>query len=178
MTSYAALLRGINVSGRNPLPMARLTALLESLGHREVVTYIQSGNVVFTSSAPEAKVASDIGSGIEEEFGFRVPVIVRTRAQLNQVVAGNPYLEAGDDPAKLHVTFLATKPTRAAIATLDPGRSSPDEFSVRGREIFLLLPNGMGRTKLTIDYFEKRLATRATARNWNTVNKLLELMSR
>jgi uncharacterized protein (DUF1697 family) len=177
VTSYVALLRGINVSGRNKLPMTALTALLEGLGYEDVVTYIQSGNVVFTSAAKEAKVASDIAGAVEKKFKFRVPVIVRTRAQLQKVVAGNPYLEAGADPSKLHVTFLAAKPTAAAIKQLDPDRCPPDELTVRGREIYMLLPNGMGRTKLTIDYFEKRLGTQASARNWNTVNKLLGLMA-
>jgi uncharacterized protein (DUF1697 family) len=178
VTSYAALLRGINVSGHNKLPMPALRALLEALGHEGVVTYIQSGNAVFRSAAKEAKVVSDITDGIEQEFGFRVPVIVRTRAQLQKVVVENPFLDAGADSSKLHVTFLAAKPSAAAIASLDPDRSPPDELTVRGREVFMLLPNGMGRTKLTIDYLEKRLETVATARNWNTVTKLLELMDR
>jgi uncharacterized protein (DUF1697 family) len=178
LTAYVALLRGINVGGKAKLPMADLRALLETLGHADVVTYIQSGNVVLTSPAKEAKVAGDIAAGIKKEFGLQVPVIVRTRAQLAKVVAGNPYLKSGADPSKLHVTFLAAKPTAAAIAKLDPDRCPPDEFVVRGREIFMLLPNGMGRTKLTIDYFEKRLGTQGTARNWNTVNKLLDLMDR
>jgi uncharacterized protein (DUF1697 family) len=178
LTAYVALLRGINVGGRTKLPMAELRALMETLGHEDVVTYIQSGNVVFRSAAKEAKVASDIAAGIKKEFGYQLPVIVRTRAQLAKVVAGNPYLKSGAEPSKLHVTFLAAKPTATAIAKLDPDRCPPDEFIVSGREIFMLLPNGMGRTKLTIDYFEKRLATQGTARNWNTVNKLLGMMDR
>jgi uncharacterized protein (DUF1697 family) len=178
LTTYVALLRGINVGGRTKLPMADLRALMETLGHANVVTYIQSGNVVFTSAAKEAKVASDIAAGVKQKFGYDLAVIVRTRAQLAKVVSGNPYLKSGADPSKLHVTFLAAKPSAAAIAKLDPDRCPPDEFVVQGREIFMLLPNGMGRTKLTIDYFEKRLGTPGSARNWNTVNKLLELMDR
>ena len=104
-------------------------------------------------------------------------MIVRTRAELAKVATANPYLTSGVDVSKLHVTFLADKPTAAAIKQLDPERSAPDEFTVQGREIFMLLPNGMGRSKLTIDYFERRLGTTATARNWNTVNKLLDLMT-
>ncbi len=178
MTSYVALLRGINVSGHNKLPMADLRRLLEALGYEAVATYIQSGNVVFTSPAKEADVARDIAAAIKDEFGFDVPVVVRSRAQLTKVLVHNPYLEANADPSKLHVTFLASKPAAASIATLDPERSTPDEFTVRGREIFMFLPNGMGRSKLTTDYFERRLGTSATAWNWNTVNKLLDLMAR
>jgi uncharacterized protein (DUF1697 family) len=176
MTVCAALLRGINVGGKNKVPMAALRDVFATLGHEDVVTYIQSGNVVFTSSVKPAQAARDIAAGIKGEFGLQVPVVVRTRAELAKVAKTNPYLAAGVDVSKLHVTFLDAKPTAAAVRELDPERSAPDEFTVRGREIFMLLPNGMGRTKLTIDYFERRLKTTATARNWNTVNKLLELM--
>jgi uncharacterized protein (DUF1697 family) len=178
VSSYVALLRGINVGGKNKVPMQELRELFERLDHADVATYIQSGNVVFTSPAKPGPIASGIAAGIKEQFGLTVPVIVRTRAELAKVAAANPYLASGADPSKLHVTFLADKPKAAAIATLDPERSSPDEFAVLGREIFMLLPNGMGRTKLTIDYFDKRLGTTGTARNWNTVNKLLDLMPR
>ncbi len=177
MTSYVALMRGINVGGKNKVPMARLRVMFETLGHGDIVTYIQSGNVVFTSAAKPPRVARDIAAGIEQEFGIRVPVVVRTRAELAKVVATNPYVKAGADVAKLHVTFLADRPAAAAIKRLDPDRSPPDEFVVKGREVFLHLPNGMGRTKLGVDYFENRLGTIGTARNWNTVNKLLELMA-
>lgn len=173
MAAYVALLRGINVGGKNKLPMAGLREMLTGLGHEDVVTYIQSGNVVLKSGSKPAVVAKEITDGINAEFGLQVPVVVRTRAELEQVVAGNPYLAAGADPATLHVMFLAAKPTAAAIAKLDPDRCPPDEFTVRGREIFMHLPNGMGRTKLTNDYFEKRLGVAGTARNWKTVNQLL-----
>jgi uncharacterized protein (DUF1697 family) len=176
--SYVALLRGINVGGKNKLPMADLRELVTALGHEDVVTYIQSGNIVFRSTLKPAKVATDIAAGIAKGFGLRVPVIVRTRAELAQVAKNNPYLAPGADVAKLHVTFLADEPAATSIATLDPERCPPDEFIVKGKEIFMLLPNGMGRTKLTIDYFEKRLGTQGTARSWNTVNKLLDLMTR
>jgi uncharacterized protein (DUF1697 family) len=177
LTAYAALLRGINVGGKNKVPMAELRTLFETLGHANVVTYIQSGNVVFTSAAKPAKIAADITGAIAGEFGLTVPVIVRSRTELRRVLTSNPYLDTGVGPSKLHVTFLADRPTKAAIATLDPDRSPPDEFAVVGREIFMLLANGMGRTKLTIDWFERGLGTRGTARNWNTVNKLVDLMA-
>jgi uncharacterized protein (DUF1697 family) len=176
VTLYVALLRGINVGGKNKVPMAELRELFGTLGHEDVVSYIQSGNVVFTSTVKPAQAASDLAAAIVKEFGLRVPVIVRTRAELAKVITGNPYLKRGADASKLHVTFLADRPSAAAIKQLDPDRSRPDEFTVQGREIFMFMPNGMGRTKLTIDYFEKRLGTQGTARNWNTVNKLLDLM--
>jgi uncharacterized protein (DUF1697 family) len=176
MRTYVALLRGINVGGKNKLPMAALRDLLTDLGHEDVVTYIQSGNVVLKAASKPAVVAKEIADGIEAEFGLQVPVIVRSRAELSRVVSGNPYLAPGADPATLHVMFLAAKPSAAAIAKLDPQRCPPDRFTVHGREIFLQLPNGMGRTKLTNDYFESRLGVPGTARNWKTVNKLLDLI--
>jgi uncharacterized protein (DUF1697 family) len=178
MTSYVALLRGINVGGKNKVPMAKLREVFATLGHEDVVTYIQSGNVVFTSTVKPVQAARDIATAISAVFGLRVPVIVRTRAELAKVITSNPYLKRGVDASKLHVTFLSDRPTAAAIKQLDPDRCPPDEFSVLGKEIFMFMPNGMGRTKLTIDYFEKRLGTEGTARNWNTVNKLLDLMPR
>jgi uncharacterized protein (DUF1697 family) len=177
MTSYVALLRGINVGGKNKVPMAKLREVFAGLGHEDVATYIQSGNVVFTSPDQEAKVAREIAAAILAEFGFDVPVTVRTRAALAKVTRDNPYLQAGADESKLHVMFLAAKPTAAAIRQLDPHRCPPDEFTVRGREIYLLLPNGMARTKMTNDYFDRRLGTHSTARNWRTVNRLLALMA-
>jgi uncharacterized protein (DUF1697 family) len=178
MTSYVALLRGINVGGKNKVPMAKLKAVFAGLGHEDVATYIQSGNVVFTSSVKPEQAAGDITAAVKQEFGLQVPVVIRTRAELARVVKSNPYLRRAKDESMLHVMLLADKPTAAATAQLDPGRSTPDECTVKGREIFMLLPNGMGRSKLTIDYFEKRLDTIGTARNWRTVNHLLDLMAR
>jgi uncharacterized protein (DUF1697 family) len=178
VTVYVALLRGINVGGKNSVPMNELKALFETLGHADVVTYIQSGNVVFTSSSGKAKVTTGITKGIEEQFGLRVPVVVRSRAELARIVRSNPYVQAGADVSKLHVMFLADRPTKTAIAELDPDRSPPDELTVLGSEIYLLAPNGVGRSKLTVDYFDRRLGTIATSRNWNTVNKLLDLTGR
>jgi uncharacterized protein (DUF1697 family) len=178
MTVYVALLRSINVGGKNKIPMNELRTMFETLGHGDVVSYIQSGNVVFTSSSDAVKVTAGITKAIGEELGLRVPVVVRTRAELAGIVRANPYVKAGADVSKLHVMFLADKPTKAAIADLDPDRSPPDEFTVQGTEIYLLAPNGVGRSKLTVDYFDKHLGTTGTSRNWKTVNTLLDLMAR
>jgi uncharacterized protein (DUF1697 family) len=177
-TTYVALLRGINVGGKNKIPMAGLRDVFESLGHEDVATYIQSGNVVFTSTVKPAQAATDIAAGIKSTFGLDISVIVRTRAQLAKAAKEHPYLTSSADGSKLFVTFLEDKPSAAAIATLDPDRSPPAEYVVKGKEIFMFFPDGMGRSKLTLDYLEKRLGTRGTARNLNTVNKLLELMQR
>ena len=176
MTTFAALLRGVNVGGKNKISMPDLKSSFSSLGLEDVVTYIQSGNVVFRSPARGAqKLAAGIERQLAKDFGVDVTVVLRTAAELEKIAKGNPFAKGKPDLSKLHVVFLDRAPAKGAVAELDPERSPPDEFDVRGREIYLRLPTGMGRTKLTGDYFERRLAVAATARNWKTLQKLLEL---
>ncbi len=174
--SYAALLRGINVGGKHKLPMKDLLEVFAETQCARVRTYIQSGNVVFT--APDSvvkRLTPALEKAIEERFGFAVPVILRSREQLAQTVRNNPFLQAGKPRETLHVYFLRDEPQADAIAKLDPARSAPDEFRVLGREIYLFLPDGMARSKLTSTYFDSKLSTVCTARNWATVLKLLEM---
>ena len=139
-------------------------------------TYIQSGNVLFTASRARAeKLPGLIASGIADRFGYRIPVLLRTAADLGETIGNNPFLQAGAPENWLHVLFLANQPDAGRVATLDPLRSPPDAYAVRGREIYLQCPNGAGSTKLTNAYFDSRLATISTGRNWRTVLKLLEL---
>src|SRR5271170_4668244 len=149
-SKHCALLRGVNVGGKNMLPMKELAAMFVKAGCGDVTTYIQSGNVVFSA---EDKVVAGLGGGIakrvEERFGIRVPVVLRTAAEIDAAIRGNPFLKAGASEEMLHVSFLADLPDTAMIAGLDAGRSTPDEFAVVGREIYLQLPNGAARTKLT-----------------------------
>jgi uncharacterized protein (DUF1697 family) len=174
--SHVALLRGINVGGKNKVPMTDLIALFEEAGCERVSTFIASGNVLFSASERIVKrLPVVLEAAIEGRFGFRVPVVLRSAAELRAVPATNPFLRAGADPAALHVAFLAAEPTPAAIAALDPRRSPPDEFVVRGREVFLKLPNGVARTKLSNAWFDVKLGTTSTVRNWRTVLKLVEL---
>ena len=173
---HIALLRGINVGGRNRLPMRELAAIFSSAGCDNVTTYIQSGNVVFRAPDELATlIPTLIADSITERFGLRVPVVTRSAAELNQVVTNNPFLDIESDFTKLHVAFLADRPCSAESASLDPERSPPDTFQMRGREIYLHLPNGAARTKLTNAYFDSKLGTTSTARNWKTVLKLNEL---
>ena len=174
--SYVALLRGINVGGRNRLPMRDLAAIFSDAGCADVTTYIQSGNVVFrTSDELAILIPSLIADSITERFDLRVPVVTRSAAELDTIVSGNPFLDIESDFTKLHVAFLADCPGSAESDSLDPDRSPPDSFQMRGREIYLHLPNGAARTKLTNAYFDSRLGTTSTARNWKTVLKLNEL---
>lgn len=174
--TFVALLRGVNLAGRNKVSMPELRSALESLGLEDVVTYIQSGNVVFRNRGGRApQLAGRIERQIAEAFGIEVVVILRTPAELAKIARGNPFLRSGADPSKLHVLFLSGKPTTKAVEQLDPKRSPPDEFKLAGREIYLHMPNGFGRSKLTVDYFERRLGVDASARNWRTLTKLLDL---
>jgi uncharacterized protein (DUF1697 family) len=174
--THVALLRGINVGGKNVLPMKDLARIFEDAACANVRTYIQSGNVIFDAPAGAPKVCEVVTRSIEKRFGYRIPVVLRTLRQLQETIRGNPFLATGVDPKWLHVYFLADVPSASCCASLDSNRSAPDVFHVRGREIYLHVPNGMARTKLTNAYFDSKLSTVSTARNWATVLKLAEMM--
>jgi uncharacterized protein (DUF1697 family) len=175
VTTYVALIRGINVGGKKTVAMARLRGGLAEAGLTGVSTYIQSGNVIATSRRSPEAVAALVEDVIEEQCGFRPAVVVRTRSQLAAAVERHPFLDRTDDRAKLHVLFCRTKPAPAALAAIDHTAFAPDELAVRGAELFAYYPNGAGRSKLVID--EKALGTPVTARNLRTVAKLVDLAS-
>jgi len=175
---YLALLRGINVGGKNKLPMKDLAEMFLAAGCTCAKTFIQSGNVLFNAPAKVARqIAKTVPEQIEKRFGHRPPFVIRTAEQMAVVAANNPFLQAGADEDKAHVMFLADEPDAARVKGLDPARSSPDEFAVHGTEIYLHLPNGVADTKLTNAYFDSKLATISTGRNWRTVMTLLEIMT-
>lgn len=178
MPKTVALLRGINVGGKNKLAMKDLTRLFEQAGCEDVQTYIQSGNVIFQAALEVLEtLPAVIAAAIQEEFSLKVPVVLRTAAQLEAVIENNPFPDAVSNEKMFHVLFLAHQPDPAAVASLDPARSQPDEFAVVGQDIYLHLCGSAADTKLTNQYFDSRLKTVSTARNWRTVNKLLELAS-
>jgi len=173
---YVAFLRGINVGGKHKVPMKDLTRIVEGLGYRNVSTYIQSGNVLFSASPALAKRAPRlIQTAIVQQLGIEVPVVMRTATELEQVLRNNPFLVKTRETHRLYVAFLATTPTRTQITALDAQLSAPDQFNVVGDTIFLSLQNGVAKTKLTNKYFDAKLTTTSTLRNWNTVQKLVEL---
>ncbi|MGB8889161.1 MAG: DUF1697 domain-containing protein [Candidatus Korobacteraceae bacterium] len=175
--AMVALLRGINVAGKHQLPMKQLTEFFVEAKCAEVRTYIQSGNVIFKASAGlREELSQCISKKIEQRFGFTCPVILRTATQMAQTVRDNPFLRADMATQTLYVYFLADAPSASAVKTLDPARSAPDAFHLLDRQIYLHLPNGMARTKLTNAYFDAKLATVCTARNWTTVLTLLKMM--
>jgi len=175
---HVALLRGINVGGKNMLPMKELVKVFVAAGCGDVMTYIQSGNVVFSASAKVVEgLGSFVASRVEKQFGLRIPVVLRTAAEMEAVIRGNPFLAAGVGEEMLHVCFLADLPDADSVAGLDAGRSAPDEFAVVGREIYMCLANGVSGTKLTNAYFDSKLKTVSTMRNWRTVLKLGEMVA-
>lgn len=171
------MLRGINVGGRSKIAMAELRSLLADAGLGDARTHLQSGNVIVTPPSDEmAGLSAAMEKAIEGRTGLGVRVIVRTRCELAGIVAGNPFLEPGLKRLTLHAVFLESMPEPEKVAELDPDRSPPDRFAVKGREIYVHYPKGSGRSKLGLDYFEKRLGVAGTARNWNTVTALLSML--
>ena len=165
-TRYVALLRGINVGRAHQVDMPRLRDLLAGRGHANVRTHLRSGNVVLDSPLAEA---------IEAEFGFAVPVVVRTGAEIDAVVAGNPLAGVATDPARYLVTFMARPPDEALVDALPPAADGGGEYLVRGRELYLWLPDGIQGTPLASWKWDALLGRPGTARNWNTVTKLAGL---
>jgi uncharacterized protein (DUF1697 family) len=178
LVKYVALLRGVNVGGKNKLPMKDLAEMFVAAGCKDVRTYIQSGNVVFSASTALVKKLPDaITKAIEKKFSYKIPVVIRSGEEVANAVRENPFVKKATDVKLLYVSFLAHQPAVEAITGLDTARSAPDAFHVIGREIYLHLPTGAAKTKLTNAYFDSRLKTISTVRNWNTVLTLLELMS-
>ena len=169
---WAALLRGVNVGGKNILPMKDLAQLVAGLGGTNVTTLIQSGNVAFSGSESVAGSVRDrLTAAIAERLGHAPPVVLRSGAQLAAVLEANPFASVGTDA--LHVGFLRDAPP--ADARLDPNRSPGDTFRIVGSDVYLHLPNGVARTKLTSAFFDRGLQTVITVRNWRTVEKLAAL---
>jgi len=171
VTAYVALLRGVNVGGRASLAMADLRRIAEGCGFDDVATYVQSGNVVFRASGSGPAVTRALRSAIAAETSLHPEVAVRTAAQLSNVVDGCPF----DDTANVHVTFLVDGAT-AAKPAIDPDDFAPEQFEVRGKQVYLYLPNGIGRSKLAQALSRGAAKTAGTTRNWRTVTKLLDLV--
>jgi uncharacterized protein (DUF1697 family) len=177
MTVVISMLRGVNVGGHNKIKMEALRALYESMKLREAQTYVQSGNVIFrTDERDIALLTKRIEDGIERKFGFRPNVILRTAAEMREVIARNPFAKRrGIEPSKLLVTFLGSDPGAEAREKILQIKCDPEELRIEGRELYIYFPNGIGRSKLSWAGLEKTLKTPGTARNWNSVTKMLEM---
>jgi uncharacterized protein (DUF1697 family) len=172
-TRYVLLLRGINLGKARQIGMPRLKEILEDRGHAAVRTHLRSGNVVLDSPLGEDDLADDVRSAIAAEFSFDVPVVVRTGAEIAAVVAGDPFATEATDPARYLVTFMREPPAPDRVDALP--KADVGDYLVRGRELYLWLPDGITNTPLGSWNWDKLLGVPGTARNWRTVTKLAEL---
>jgi uncharacterized protein (DUF1697 family) len=177
MPVLISMLRGVNVGGHNKINMQALRALYESLQFEDPRTYVQSGNVIFrTKEKNSAALAKKIQNAIESEFGCRPEVILRTSDEVRKAIAASPFASRRNlEPGKILVTFLAAEPPSEAHDTLLSLKSHPEELHLKGRELYIYFPNGAGRSKLPWASVGKLLKTTGTARNWNSVTKMLAI---
>lgn len=173
MNRKIAILRGINVGGKRKILMADLKSLCEKLNWENVKTYIQSGNVIFNSDSANAELEDELEKAIAESFGFQVPVIVRTVQELQSAIDQNPFIS--QEINQLHLTFLKQKPSDDALLKISGYNYEPDQFKIEDKEVFIFCSGKYHKSKLSNNFFEKKLNTGATTRNWKTVLKLLEL---
>lgn len=172
---WVSMLRGVNVGGHNRIKMADLKSLYEAQGFTAVATYIQSGNVTFTTPQRSAlRLSKQLADAIHDTFGFSVPVILRSIGEMNTVIAQCPFapIDPAVDGTKYSVAFLASTPSPARIKSLAARVTVPEKAVVSGREVYLHYPAGTGQARLTNTILEKQLGTAATVRNWKTVLKL------
>ena len=177
MPVIICMLRGVNVGGHNLIKMDALKALCVSLKLQDPQTYVQSGNVIFSSGEKDlVKLAKRIQDAIEKTHSFRPNVVLRTAAELKDVVARNPFAKrSGIEPGKLLVNFLTGDPGKDAREKALAIKIGPEEIHLNGREAYIYFPNGQGRSKFPWPAIERTLGTSATGRNWNSVTKMLEM---
>ena len=175
MPVVIAMLRGVNVGGHNKIRMEALRALCTKLKLRDACTYVQSGNVIFrTDQRDLASLAKRLQNAIERDFGFRPDIVLRTSAELRDVIARNPFANRRDiEPNKLLVTFLASDPGPEARDKATKIKTEPEELRMERREVYIYFPNGMARPKMSWPAIERALQTSGTGRNWNSVTKML-----
>ena len=177
MEAKIAILRGINVGGKRKILMADLKILMQDLGYENIQTYIQSGNLIFEAGEKQQndQLAENIESAILKQFNFEVPVIVLSKNEIESAIANNPFYTAEADINKLHLTFLNKIPEQDKQEQLETVNYKPDQFKIMGKNVFLYCEGSYHKSKLTNDFFERKLKVKATTRNWKTVLKLWEL---
>jgi uncharacterized protein (DUF1697 family) len=175
MTRYVAFLRGINLGPNRRVAMKDLRRVLEEAGYAGVRTHLQSGNVVLSSDAAPEQLGRDLAATLRDAFGMDIAVVVRTRDELADVVARDPFGDEATDPALYQVTFLSDEPERERVEALERADVAPERVAVSGREVYAWHPNGVARSELATLISAQRLGVEATARNWRTVVKLLEM---
>lgn len=177
MTAFVALLRGINVGGKNILPMKAFRELLTTLGCNDVATYIQSGNAVFKYSGSSAELAELISTAVESGYGFRPSVMVLTADEFDAIAKANPFAAETSEPKFLPVWIVQEPLTNANTMRMDEIKTGGEKYQLTGSAVYLFAPNGVGRSKLA-GGMEKCLGVPATARNWRTISKIGEMLSK
>jgi uncharacterized protein (DUF1697 family) len=177
MSVIISMLRGVNVGGHNKIKMDELRALYESLKLKGAQTHVQSGNVIFRSDEKDlAALTLRIQNAIERKFGFHPEVIARTRSEMRDTVARNPFARRrGIEPSRLLVTFLASEPKSEAREAVLQMKIAPEELRIEGRELYIYYPNGMARPTVPWVKIERTLKVSGTGRNWNSVTKMLAI---
>jgi len=177
MKTYIALLRAINVGGNSKIAMADLKSMLEDLGYANPQSLLQTGNLVFQAKeSSAAKLEAKLEQAAAERFDLETDVLVRTAAEWQEAIAANPFpKEAVSDPSHLLIMPLKAAPTKQAMKELQAAIPGRESVAAVGRELYLVYPDGIGRSKLTNKFIESRLKTRGTGRNWNTALKLASL---
>jgi len=176
MSTYIALMRGINVGGHNKVKMAELKAIVEDKGFRRVETHIQSGNVIFDGDGDAAKIAEALKLAAKDKFGFTPNIIVRTAQEIRDALNECPFVPSPDISATfVHMAFLEAAPSATAMDALVKAHTGPEPMKLVGSTLYINYVNGAGRSRLTAAMIEKHLGYAATARNWNTVSKLVQL---
>lgn len=178
MTTWIALLRGINVGGKKSVQMAELRDLAESLNLQDVATYVRSGNLVFDSNEPATALVARLEEAIADRFGFTVSVLIRHSEAFHSIAESHPFEGDEDDPRFLVVAFLDRDPAVEIDEAIPAADYEPDRASLEGAELYIHYPNGSGRSKFTLDVIERRTGVRGTARNWRTVQRLAEISNR
>jgi uncharacterized protein (DUF1697 family) len=177
MKTFISMLRGINVGGNKKISMAELKKVYEDLGLKYVQTFIQSGNVLFKFQGLDIdKLRDNIEKGISFKFGFDVKVLIRTTEELQNTIKKMPFKK--EDTERVYITFLSDKPAAVPEEEINKYKNDSEKYFISGKEIYILCPTGYGKTKLSNNFFEKKLKVSATTRNWNSVNKLFAIASK
>lgn len=177
METCITMLRGVNMTGHNTIKMTRLADMFRQLGYTDAETYIQSGNIVFTCHNGDIDdVSSGIRKSVLSEFNLNIAVIIRTLDEMKKIISANPFMEEPDfDPSKMAVLFLEFRPSEEQILKVAGIDYPSDKFRINGSEIYIYCPDGFGKTKLYTNFFEAKMKVTGTARNWRTVNKLIDM---
>lgn len=178
MNKKIAILRGINVGGKRKIRMTDLKSLCETLGWKDIETYIQSGNLIFTSDVPTSELEESLKLTIKEKYGLDVPVIVRSSKELQTSIDSNPFFNKSIEIHQLHLTFLKEKPLKEEVEKILKYSCKPDNFKIVGKDVFILCTGKYHKSKLTNSFFENKLNITATTRNWKTVLKLSEMVKK